>query len=326
MRKLALITAIALFTLPLMLAEVDPAAVKSFEAAERQANIFCDDASPFQMEVDFDAQMLVPVQGHMTLRWQSKDRWWRKITMGSYAEIDIKNGERQFTSRNAAFTPVRIKQLVHMLSVSEGSERSEIKKLKQKKQQGVTIFCMQLRERAKGSDLHELCFNPASNELLSDEWKTTPDGKSSSEYTEYFEFRGHRYPREIQHFENEIKAVIAHVVNLSTVPFDESLLVPPQGAIERRQCPGIQHAVAVKTPEPSYPESASENRLMGDTTVSMTVLADGSVGEIQLIGSGGRSMDDMTLKTLQSWKFRPAMCGAEPVVSDIEVIVSFRLR
>jgi TonB family protein len=130
----------------------------------------------------------------------------------------------------------------------------------------------------------------------------------------------------MQHLDNGIKAVTAHVVHLSTVPFDEGLLVPPRGAIERRQCPGIQHAVPVKTPDPSYPKSASENRLIGDTTVSMTVLADGSVGEIQLIGSGGRSMDDMTLKTLQSWKFKPAMCGAEPVVSEIEVIVSFRLQ
>jgi TonB family protein len=246
-----------------------------------------------------------------------------EITVGPYQEVDLKNGERLFTSRNAPFTPVRIQQLVQMLSVAQDSERPE-KNLKQKK--GVAIMCMQLREPAKGSDPHELCFNPASNEILSDEWKTTPDAKSRSEYSGYFEFRGHRYPSEMEHFENGIKAVAARVVSLSTVSFDETLLVPPQGAMERRQCRGIQHAVAVKTPDPSYPKSASENRLMGDTTVSMTVLADGSVGGIQLIGSAGRSMDDVTLKTLQGWKFKPAMCGTEPVISDIEVIVSFRLQ
>jgi protein TonB len=75
-----------------------------------------------------------------------------------------------------------------------------------------------------------------------------------------------------------------------------------------------------------YPTSASQNRLMGDTMVSITVLTDGSVGDIHLLGSATQSMDDATLQTLKGWRFKPAMCGSEPVVSDIDVVVSFRLR
>jgi protein TonB len=82
----------------------------------------------------------------------------------------------------------------------------------------------------------------------------------------------------------------------------------------------------VKQPDPLYPKSAIQNRVMGDTTVSMTVFVDGSVGEIQLLGSSTHSLDDATLQTLKGWKFKPAMCGAEPVVSDIQVVVNFRLR
>jgi periplasmic protein TonB len=84
--------------------------------------------------------------------------------------------------------------------------------------------------------------------------------------------------------------------------------------------------VPLKTPDPQYPKSASENGMMGDTTVSMTVLADGSVTDIQLVGRATHSMDDATLKTLKGWKFKPAMCGTEPVVTDIDVVVSFRLE
>ena len=64
---------------------------------------------------------------------------------------------------------------------------------------------------------------------------------------------------------------------------------------------------------------------MGDVTVAMTVLIDGSVTDIYLIGSATGSMDDATLQTLKSWRFKPAMCGADPVVSDIQVVVHFRL-
>ena len=75
-----------------------------------------------------------------------------------------------------------------------------------------------------------------------------------------------------------------------------------------------------------YPQSASQNKLMGDTAVAMTVVTDGSVSDVQLVGTATRSMDDATLHTLKAWKFRPAMCGSEPVISDIEVVVSFRLQ
>ena len=125
---------------------------------------------------------------------------------------------------------------------------------------------------------------------------------------------------------NGSKTITAQVDSLKTAPLDETLLIAPKGAIERRECADLKSPVPLKTPSPMYPKSASENRLMGDTTVSMTVLTDGSVGEIQLIGTATRSMDETSLKTLRGWKFKPAMCGTEPVVADIEVVVSFRLQ
>jgi len=65
--------------------------------------------------------------------------------------------------------------------------------------------------------------------------------------------------------------------------------------------------------------------MMGDSTVVLTVLTDGSVANIRLVGRASRSMDDAALETLKDWKFKPAMCGTEPVVTDITVIVSFRI-
>jgi outer membrane biosynthesis protein TonB len=56
------------------------------------------------------------------------------------------------------------------------------------------------------------------------------------------------------------------------------------------------------------------------------VFTNRTVGAIQLIGTATPSMDDATLQTLRGWRFKPAMCGTEPVVSDIQVVVSFRLR
>jgi hypothetical protein len=65
--------------------------------------------------------------------------------------------------------------------------------------------------------------------------------------------------------------------------------------------------------------------MIGDTTVSMTVLTDGSVGDVAIIGRASQTMDEATLNALNRWRFIPARCGTEPVVSDFIVMESFRL-
>ena len=113
------------------------------------------------------------------------------------------------------------------------------------------------------------------SQILRDEWQEPPDEKRAEEYADYFDFEGRRYPRKLQLLVNGIKVVTATVGNVASVPFDPSLLIPAKGAIERRRCAGWKHPIPVRTPDPAYPKSASENRIMGDTSVAMTVLTDG---------------------------------------------------
>jgi len=325
MKNLFLTTAVLLCACHLLVGSTNPAAQQLLIAAKQQASLFHDDDSPLQLDVDFVAQMTAPAQGHLTLKWGAKDRWWRKIVMGDFEQIEIRNGDRLYTSRNIAFEPVRIGELVSLLQFAEGSEGLLVKKERRRVENGVELTCLQVEgEKIRGK--HEVCVNSASHEILSEEWQEPPDQRRREEYSDYFDFVGHRYPRKLQLIVNGSKVITANVSNLAAAGFDQSLLVAPKGAIERRKCKDMKHATPVKTPDPMYPRSASQNKLMGDTTVAMTVLTDGSVTDIQLVGSAGRSMDDATLQTLKTWRFKPAMCGTEPVVSDIEVVVSFRLE
>lgn len=325
MKSLVLVILLLLTATPLALAGLDPAAQQLLVSAERQVDLFSQDASPFQLEVDYSAQVNTPLHGHLTLAWESKDRWWRLVTLGDFQQLEVKNGEKLYTRRNVHFTPLRVRQLLSMLYVSEDPNSLRIKKEKQQVEQGLLVSCLEVRKEYKNSD-QEICVNRASHEIVVNDWKQEPEGKIRYEYSDYTEFRGLRYPRKIQRLENGIKTITAQVLKLTTVPIDEALLVPPKGSIERQQCSNMKHPIPIKNPDPLYPQSAAENRLSGKTIVSMTVLADGSVDDIQLINSAGHSMDDATLQTLRSWKFKPAMCGTDPVVSDISVEVNFRLR
>jgi len=296
--------------------------------AQHQANLFQKENGPFQLEADFTAQIQVPMKGHLILKWEASDRSWSKIVMGPFEQIAIRDGEKSYIVRNHPYTPLRIAELFNLLYFAQNLEGLAVKKQKTRTEGGVQITCLETRrESSKEARKHEVCLNATSHDVVSEEWELPPDERRKKQYSEYAEFGSLRYPRKLELFVNGSNAVTAHLTNLATTTaLDPRLLVAPAGAIERRVCEGMKHAVPLKTPEPAYPKSASQNGMVGDTVVSMTVLTDGSVDDIQLMGKSAHSMDESTLQTLKSWKFKPAMCGAEPVVSDMEVVVSFRLH
>src|SRR5258708_7292638 len=108
MRNLILTTTFLLWACQLLAGNTNPAAQQLLIAAMEKASLFQDHASPLQLEVEFVAQIQVPAKGHLTLKWEASDRWWRKIVMGNFEEVDIRNGDTLYTVRTASFTPVRI--------------------------------------------------------------------------------------------------------------------------------------------------------------------------------------------------------------------------
>jgi TonB family protein len=323
MKKTILVAAFFFCCLQRALGGVDPALQQSLISATQRADLSNGEQTPFQLDVDLVAQLSVPVRGHLTLKWEAKDRWWRKVVLGDFQQIEVKNGEWHYTARNADFTPMRVGNLISLLNFD--AKDLIAKKEKRRTEAGVEMNCIQIEHKGYSESSRNVCLGLASNEILVDECTELPGAQRREQYSDYFDFGAHRYPRKLDRLENGSKVIAAEVVSLVPAPFDESLLTPPEGAIARRECDGLKHAIAIKTPEVPYPRSAGNGGLMGDTTVAMTVLTDGSVANIRLVGRATRSMDDASLQTLKDWKFKPAMCGTEPVVTDVTVVVSFML-
>jgi TonB family protein len=126
-------------------------------------------------------------------------------------------------------------------------------------------------------------------------------------------------------FVDKIEALRVNSVRLSDGSFEDSVFTPPPASIARRQCPHVQPPKAVKTPDPAYPKADSENGFMGTVFVSLTVLPDGSVDNVQLTGAATHGMNDVSQQILRTWKFKPAMGGGEPMAFDITVEVYFGL-
>jgi TonB family protein len=166
----------------------------------------------------------------------------------------------------------------------------------------------------------ELCFDKASHELLSVDSKAPRDDKYSEWFSSYISFDESWYPKNFTFQKSGGERISASVVTLNGIAFDPALLAPPKGAIERRKCPGIKPPFAVKKVSPILDQESSQ----GQATASITVLSDGSVGDVEIMSASSSAMEKASLEAFKKFGFTPAMCGAEPVVTDLEISVSVK--
>ena len=311
------------------LGDVGPSDQELLTAAADLVDIHSTSAKSFELDASFSAQVNVPQDGHLTWKWVAKDLWSQEITMAGFRQLSVRKGDNLHISRNAPFTPLRITQLQDLLKVlSVDVDEWQIKKIKHQVQSGIETACLEVRARSSGhsgNSKRELCINQTTKELLTDEVRDDQEYRRK-EFSDYQPFGGHGYPRHLGLFVDGSQALSVRITSLRENEFEATVFVPPAEAVVRRQCEHMIHAVALKTPDPAYPRSASQNRIGGTTIVALTVLPDGSVNNVQLIGSAGKEMDQVTQEIVKTWKFKPAMCGNEPVASDIRVDMNFRLR
>lgn len=85
--------------------------------------------------------------------------------------------------------------------------------------------------------------------------------------------------------------------------------------------PAIRHEV-----QPDYTEEARRRRIEGEVVLEVIVLADGSIGDIQVVRSLGYGLDEAAVRAMREWQFVPARRQEVPVAVFVEVAMEFRLR
>ena len=307
----------AVFMSPSVLLAADKFAAQDLlDAAARQASLLEGSPRPFEMNVDFSAQFDTSRQGHLRLRWEAKDRWWSKVTVGPFEQVKFQDGEKTYTLRNTDFTPTQVRDLMRLLHVGKDFDKLEVRKDKQRVDQGVTLDCMQAERRDLKNDRSEICVNVNTHEIASDTRKGFEDVVNRAQFSDFADFEQHRYPRRLEWLKNGKTIITASVTGLSDAPLDPQLLVPLQGAIERRDCANIKPPSMVKQAELSF---GGRSGLNGSSTVEITVLADGKVGGIHVLQSAGPVIDDLVVEAIRASKYKPALCGTEPVVAEMVI-------
>ena len=110
--------------------------------------------------------------------------------------------------------------------------------------------------------------------------------------------------------EKSLRRVPAHISEFS--PVSAPLALP--------KCGHIRPPEALLTPDPLL--HVQHGNL--DVRVSFIVGSDGNVHSAFVLDSGGLDEDQIVLRTIRSWRYRPALCNGVPTDSEARVRFSIR--
>ncbi len=76
---------------------------------------------------------------------------------------------------------------------------------------------------------------------------------------------------------------------------------------------------------PEYPKTARRAGKMGTVTLKIVILADGRVGEVQVV-SGEEPFVTAAVEAVKTWKYEPARCMGQPISVYRIIQVGFKLE
>ena len=302
-------------------AKEDPVARQLLDAALQQARPYLTASAPYALDSDFTIQGGVPIQGHYILKWQAQDQWWSRVEVAGFVQTTIRDGELEYTLRNLPPTPTRVTDLFSLFGFVGIIKQLVLDKQKLQTDNGTEEICLRAHSNNAGGWGEELCIDQVTHDLLKETQRTPPE--QTRLFGNYIEFNGRRYPRQLDLFIKGTKVVSATVTSMVAAPSDPALLVPPKGAIERRKCVDMKPPVLLKQVDPDIGSPRDHPGVVSRTMISFTILTDGTVSDAYVAERGADFMNEPSLKAIKQLRFKPAMCGSQPIVLDTAIEIDF---
>jgi TonB family protein len=77
--------------------------------------------------------------------------------------------------------------------------------------------------------------------------------------------------------------------------------------------------------DPEYSEEARQQKLSGNVKLSVEILSNGTAGDIKVLYSLGKGLDESAISAVRQWKFTPPREDCRPYEKRSTVEVNFRL-
>lgn len=100
--------------------------------------------------------------------------------------------------------------------------------------------------------------------------------------------------------------------------------IPDEPGILKYGTPGVSPPRCIECPDPAYTDAARAAKYQGTVRLSVVVTSEGKVTSIYVL-KGAPFLTDRSIKTVQTWRLRPAEQNGKPVSVRTEIETMFRL-
>lgn len=116
---------------------------------------------------------------------------------------------------------------------------------------------------------------------------------------------------------------------LTTAALAAALLAPAAAQTKEVYKPGkdgVKAPVLVREVKPQYTKDAMDRKVQGSVEVKAVVLADGTVGDVEVTKSLDPDLDQEAVKATKQWRFRPGTKDDKPVDVEVNIELTFTLK
>jgi hypothetical protein len=308
-------------------------ATQFVKEVQARSDIRSTGSAPFRLVAQVKLSALglrkQPSDGTISITWQSPGEWREEIVFPGYSEVRVASQGKLWMARNMALEPLRIYQLHQLMDIRSQwtlHEGESVRDKKRKKEKGSVMSCVELdgeKETKRELCADEQLLLPLRNKPLSSPNPMIP----AYEYRDYAPWGDKQYPRLMRVSEDTHLAVEIEVQELTSSPKpDAELFAPPAQAIESDWCENIEPAKLTDNPAPSYPESARVNKQQGFVSLYALIGKDGVPHNLTPVRPEGAAFDDASISAIAHWRYRPAMCGSNPIPFETIIDVAYTLQ
>lgn len=127
------------------------------------------------------------------------------------------------------------------------------------------------------------------------------------------------------------EAISAPVLKVRPAPDKNSAKEDAEsGAANQSEAPekigeGVTPPVAIYSPDPEYPDEARKKKREGDVILWVVINKEGKITQVKVARCMGAGLDESAVKTVSTWKFKPALKNGQPVSVMVNIDVNFHL-
>lgn len=296
------------------------------ERAKLLSNIRIDGAPAFKLDAKFTAEyQSSTVEGTYTETWISRERWQRKTVATNFQRVEMVEGRKRWTLVTGAWPERDFRKLESITDFTfYPSDYWKADKVEGRQLDGTEEQCILTKPEGLGGRA-ALCFDKNSGLLVERIYPRRLEDKIVDDacvFSDYAKFADKMFPRSVKCFLDRKQTLVARL-ELTAQPAQGVPFAVPEGAKEAAHCLGDTVAPkAIYFPDPAPPRRENPKN---PVVLWMVIGVDGKPHDIKVARTVDKAFDNAAIEAVRQWRFRPATCEGQPVETQINVEVTFRV-